>query len=133
MITACIAVALCLSACDDGPGETEVEITKVASEGNRSNTPECLVPVAGGANILGEGELTVDTTNSGEGYLYVKSTGEIEDIKIQLSCGSSLTYTYIIPKGDSVIPLSLGDGTYSVVAYEGMGEPGLYATKFAED
>ena len=134
IVTVClVAVAISLPACDDGPEDTEVTIEKVASTQNRSNEPKCLAPEAGGRDILGEGELTVDLTNSSDGYLFVKSTGEIEDIKIQLSCNDSLTYTYIIPKGDSVIPLSMGDGKYSIVAYESMGEPGLYATKFAGD
>jgi len=131
------ALVLCISSvlmsCDSGPEETEVEVSKVASTGNRSNEPKCLVPSAGGTDILGEGELIVDATNSSDGYLYVTSTGECQDIKIQLACDDSLTYTYIIPEGDSVIPLSLGDGKYSIIAYEGMGEPGMYATKFAED
>lgn len=126
------AAAFLFTACDDGPEETELKITKVASTENRSNEPKCLTPVAGGQTILGEGELTVDVTNTNEGYLYVKSTGEVEDIKIQLSCDDSVTYTYIIPAGDSVIPLSLGNGTYTIVAYEGMGEEGMYATKFSE-
>ncbi len=125
-------LAASLAACSDSEEETEVEISKVGSTQNRSNEPKCLTPLAGGRTIFGSGELTVDVTNSGDGYLYVRSTGEIDDIKIQLTCNDSVTYTYIIPSGDSVIPLSLGDGTYSVIAYEGMGEPGMYATKFAE-
>lgn len=125
--------AVVMTACSSEPEETEVKISKVASDTNRSNEPECLTPVAGGKYILGSDELTVDVTNSDEGYLYVRSTGEVSDIKIQLSCDDSVTYTYIIPDGDSVIPLSLGDGTYSIIAYEGMGEEGMYATKFAEE
>lgn len=127
-----MTVALAVSSCGE-PEETEVKITKIASTANRSNEPKCLTPVAGGASILGGDELTVDITNKSEGYMYVKSTGEVKDIKIQLSCNDSITYTYIIPEGDSTIPFSLGNGTYSVVAYEGMGEEGMYATKFAED
>ncbi|MBQ8006480.1 MAG: transglutaminase domain-containing protein [Lachnospiraceae bacterium] len=128
-----VILAITLCACNDGPEETEVEISKVGSTENRSNEPKCLTPLAGGKEILGGGELTVDASNSDEGYLYVSNTGEVDDVKIQLSCDDSVTYTYIIPDGDSVIPLSLGDGTYSVIAYEGMGEEGMYATKFAED
>ena len=127
------AVVFALSACgDSGPEETKLEIKKIASEQNRSNEPKCLTPVAGGKDIFGGDELIVDATNRSDGYLYVKSTGEVEDIKIQLTCNDSVTYTYIIPEGDSVIPLSLGDGTYTVVGYEGMGDEGMYATKFAE-
>ena len=107
-----------LTACDSGPEETEVKISKIGSAENRSNEPKCLTPVAGGEY---------------DGYLYVKNSGEIEDVKIQLTCNDSVTYTYIIPEGDSVVPLSLGDGKYTVIAYEGMGEEGMYATKFAED
>ena len=127
-----LAASFALTACDDGPEETEVKITKIASAENRSNEPKCLTPVAEGQKILGDNELTVDITNCDDGYMFVNSTGEIEDIKIQITCDGSLTYTYIIPAGVSVIPLSLGDGEYSVVAYEGMGEEGMYATKFAE-
>lgn len=124
---------LSLTSCgDSGPEETVLEISKIASTENRSNEPKCLTPVEGGKVIFGEDELIVDATNASEGYLYVTSTGEIEDIKIQLNCNDSITYTYIIPKGVSVIPLSLGNGTYNIIAYEGMGEEGMYATKFAE-
>ncbi len=129
-----VALAFALSACgDSGPEETELTISKIASTENRSNEPKCLTPEAGGVDIYGSDELIVDATNRSDGYLYVKSTGEVKDIKIQLSCNESVTYTYIIPEGESVIPLTLGDGTYSVIAYEGMGDEGMYATKFAED
>ncbi len=129
-----VASALILAACGgDEPKETELEITKIASAENRSSEPKCLIPVEGGKTILGDNELTVDITNCNDGYLFVNSTGEVEDIKIQICCDDSVTYTYIIPAGTSVIPLSRGDGTYSIVAYEGMGEEGMYATKFAEE
>ncbi len=125
-------MAFSLPACDDGPGDTEVEIVKVGSTENRSNEPKCLTPVAGGELVFGDEALSVDASNRNDGYLYVKNSGENDDIKIQISCGDSVTYTYIIPTGDSVIPLSMGDGDYSIIAYEGMEEPGMYATKFAE-
>lgn len=127
-----VLIAVVLTGCDIGPEETEVTISKLGSAENRSNEPKCLTPVAGGKVILGSDELTVDVTNCSDGYLYVKNTGEVTDVKIQLTCNDSVTYTYIIPVGDSVVPLSLGDGAYSVIAYEGMGEEGMYATKFAE-
>lgn len=132
LIACIIIISVILSSCGNEPKETEVKISKVASTQNRSNEPKCLTPVAGGEKIFGEGGLTVDATNSSDGYLYVKSKGENQDIKIQLNCDESVTYTYIIPEGDSVIPLSLGDGEYTIIAYEGMGEEGMYATDFAE-
>ncbi|MCR5301088.1 MAG: transglutaminase-like domain-containing protein [Lachnospiraceae bacterium] len=133
ILLTCVAVmAFSLPACDDGPEETEVEIVRIGSTENRSNEPRCLTPVAGGIDVIGDDQLSVDMTQKDDGYLYVKNSGANDDIKIQISCDDSVTYTYIIPKGDSVIPLSLGDGTYSIIAYEGMGEPGLYATKFSD-
>jgi len=127
-----MTVALVLSSCGE-PEETEVKITKFASAENRSNEPKCLTPVAGGVDVYGDGDLTVDVTNRSDGYMYVMNTGAVEDIKIQISCNDSVTYTYIIPEGDSTIPFSLGDGKYSIIAYEGMGEEGMYATMFAEE
>ena len=128
-----LTVVFSLTACDDGPEETEVEISKVGSAENRSNEPKCLTPVAGGTDVRGSGGLTIDASNASDGYLFVKNTGENPDVKIQLSCADSITYTYIIPKGECVLPLSLGDGVYSVIAYESMGEPGMYAAAFAEE
>ena len=83
ILIACLFVAsFVLTACDDGPEETEVKITKIASAENRSNEPKCLTPVAAGQEILGDNELTLDITNRNDGYLYVNSTGEIDDINM---------------------------------------------------
>lgn len=120
-----------LTGCKKEIEKSEVNIEMVGSAQNRSAEPKCLTPVAGGAVTYGDEELTVDATNASEGYFYVIYSGENNDIKIQISASDSITYTYKVFPGETVIPLPFGPGEYSVIAYEGLGN-GMYATKFAE-
>ena len=122
---------LLLTGCKKEKDITEVNVEKVGSVQNRSAEPKCLTPVAGGAVTYGDDEMTVDATNASEGYFYITYTGDNDDIKIQISSSDSITYTYKVFPGETVILLPFGPGEYNVIAYEGMGN-GMYATKFAE-
>lgn len=126
-----ILAALNITGCEKKEEGMTVKVDKVASAQNRNAEPKCFTPTKGGEMILGDDELTVDITNAKDGYLYVSYLGNNEDIKMQISTEGSITYTYKLHPQDTVIPLSLGLGEYSIIAYEGMGN-GMYATKFAE-
>ena len=108
-----------------------VEVVKNVSAAYRDAQPKCLTPVAGGVKVYGDEELQIDVSNAADGYLYIVYQGDNEDVKLQLSNGDSVTYTYKIFKGDMVVPLTLGAGEYNVVVYEGMGND-MYAARFAE-
>lgn len=125
-----LAIMLFLAGCKSNESDgVVVEVESVQSQQARSDSPECLVPAKGGEILLGDEELMIDATNASDGYFYVTYLGSNEDVKLQLSTEGSVTYTYKILEGDMVIPLSLGSGEYSLVAYEGMGG-GMYSTKF---
>lgn len=111
--------------------EVEVDVTQASNIDTRSSEPVCLVPRAFGEVVLGEGDISVDASNSSEGYLYVKYSGNNDDVKMQISCDGGITYTYKILEGDTVIPLTQGDGEYQIVVYEGMGN-GQYSALFAD-
>lgn len=110
----------------------EVEVTQTGSGELRSNISECLIPTAAGENVIGVDELAVDVSNCGEGYFYIKYSGDSDDVKMQISCNDSITYTYKISLGDTVIPLTQGDGQYHIIVYEGMGN-GQYSALFSNN
>ena len=126
-----LVLSLCiLIGCDKEEG-LSVKVEQIGSSENRDAEPKCLTPTAGGVMVLGDEELKIDVTNAADGYLFISYQGESDDIKIQLAREDSITYTYKIFQGDTVIPLTLGAGHYSVIAYEGMGN-GMYAARLSE-
>lgn len=132
-----MSLAICLNGCGkgktDGPKEiVEVDVKENNSEANRSNEPKCLIPVPGGQEVIGEGDISIDVSNASDGYFYVIYSGTNDDVKMQIACDDGITYTYIIGKHDTVVPLTQGDGVYHVVVYEGMGNK-QYSALFAGD
>lgn len=113
------------------PQVTEVDVEKPVSTEARSNVPECRVPTAAGVSIIGNDEISIDISNAPDGYFYITYSGGNSDVKMQIACDTNITYTYKIGMGDTVIPLTQGDGLYNVVVYEGMGD-GQYSTLFVD-
>lgn len=77
------------------------------------------IPTASGTITYGNGRVTVDASNTSNGYVMVKYTGSKDKIKVQVTKGS-VTYTYDLNARDDyeVFPLSEGNGDYSVKVYE---------------
>lgn len=109
----------------------EIDVEKSKSDTIRSNEPVCLVPEAKGEIIFGNDAITIDASNTKEGYLYITYTGDNEDVKLQISCDGGVTYTYKISPGDVIVPLTQGEGCYQIVVYEGVGN-GQYSTCLVE-
>lgn len=127
-----LAFMLLLAGCKGKENDgVEVLVEQAATEQTRSADPECLLPTKGGEILLGDEELTVDATNASDGYFYITYSGSNSDVKLQLSTEGSVTYTYKIQAGDMVLPLSLGAGEYTLIAYEGIGN-GMYSARFSE-
>lgn len=122
----------CKASGDKAKEVLEIDVKQNNSEINRSNEPKCLIPAPGGEKVLDGGDIIIDVTNSKEGYFYVIYHGDNDDVKMQIACNDGITYTYIIGKGDTVVPLTQGDGTYNVVVYEGMGNK-QYSALFADE
>lgn len=86
-------------------------------------TVQALVPTATGAVTFGNGKVTIDASNSSQGYVMVKYTGSCSKIKVQIANGGGVTYTYDLNARDAyeVFPFSEGNGTYSVKVFENTG------------
>ena len=83
--------------------------------------------------FYGNEYVQLDTSNSGDGYFYIRYTGDNQKVKLQIFSDTSITYTYNIAPGvDTVIPFNLGSGEYSLTVYENI-QDNEYAMVYAED
>lgn len=129
---------LCISmlyGCGKG-GNAEFNISSVDvsvnSSSDRTNEIKVLTPVAAGENVIGSDVCSIDISNVSEGYIVVRYTGDSSKVKLQLSGNGQTTYTYNITSDDEVvIPLSSGDGEYSINLYESLGND-QYISAFAD-
>ncbi len=116
-----ILLVLMLSGCGNARSlrEGDTVITSTTSSGIRDNTPEVLVPSLEGENMIGNDKVTINISNSSEGYIVVRYTGDIDSVKLQLTGENNVTYTFDIQLDKpSVIPLSADSGTYKLDVYE---------------
>ena len=100
---------------------TEVTIEEVEVPlYSKPATVRALAPTATGAVTYGNGKVTIDASNSSQGYVMVKYTGSCGKIKVQIANGGGVTYTYDLNARDAyeVFPFSEGNGTYSVKVFE---------------
>jgi len=89
------------------------------AENSGSVHTNVLVPVASGVLSVSGGGAEIDWSNTADGYVMVRYTGSSNSKLKVLVKGPSTTYTYTLPKGSwTVFPLSDGNGSYQVTAYE---------------
>ena len=100
----------------------------------RDNTPICLVTEHSGVLNDGNDLVTVDYSNTEEGYVMVDYEGLSTQVKLQITGPDYMTYTYDIhTNGWEAFPLSAGDGEYSIGVYEqidGTQYSTIYSSKF---
>ena len=94
---------------------------------------ELLLPEATGTTVFGDGGVSVDASNTDDGYIMVKSAENAARLKVRLT-KDAVTYTYDLPSDGAYVtyPLSEGDGTYSLQVYEQV-EGTSYALLFARE
>lgn len=88
-----------------------------------------LMPEASGVKVRKNTRAEIDYSNTGDGYVMVRFTGNSsKKLKVQV-IGPTTTYTYDIKPGSSfsTFPLSDGNGSYRVVVYENTSGT-MYAT-----
>ncbi|MCR5784138.1 MAG: transglutaminase-like domain-containing protein [Eubacterium sp.] len=115
----------------DSGGDSASSETESAS-GSRDNTPNVLVPEASGEKESSNESAVIDYSNTSEGYVMVRYSGENGKVKLQIACPDGITYTYDL-NSDSyeAFPLSGGNGSYSVTVFENISD-NQYATCLGE-
>ena len=91
------------------------------------------VRTASGSASYSNGKVTVDASNTQNGYVMVKYSGGVNKIKVQIS-KDGLTYTYDLNARNAfeVFPMSEGNGTYSVKVFENVSG-NQYSQAFSQD
>lgn len=99
----------------------------------RDNTPVCLVPEAPGIDTIGNEYITIDKSNSKEGYLIITYLGSSDGVKLQITGPDYMTYTYdIYDNNPECFPISAGNGEYTIGVYE-LVDGTQYSTVFKAD
>ena len=92
-------------------------------KGTRDNTPVCLKPRADGTIVYKSDLANVDASNTSQGYVIVRYTGESPKVKLRITGPDEVVYTYDLKTGggeNEVFPLQAGDGEYLICIYENL-------------
>ena len=79
---------------------------------------DILEPVASGELVMQTEKVTIDYSNTADGYVMIQYTAQTQRrLKVQVKSGT--TYTYNLPQGQwAVFPLTDGNGHYQVKVFE---------------
>lgn len=124
-----LTLPLIFSGCGKQKEEIKIESQTTTT---RSNETIVLKPEISGKYVLGNVDFLVDFSNAEEGYIGVSYTGDNPQVRLQAVSGEGVTYTYVIPQGEVILPLSEGSGVYTFVGYESI-VPGEYAVVFSDE
>lgn len=102
-------------------------------KGDRDNTSTVVMPEASGINVFSCDSVTIDVSNSSEGYIMVDYTGSNSKVKLQIKGPEGVKYTYTLHEGGyEVFPLTEGNGTYSIGVYENISDT-KYSVAYSTD
>ena len=104
-------------------------------KGTRDNTPVCLKPVSSGKVVYKSDLAHVDASNTSDGYVIIRYTGESPKVKLRITGPDEIVYTYDLKTGggeDEVFPLQAGDGKYLICIYENLVGT-QYVTAFTQE
>lgn len=109
---------------EDSSSDTSSDITDINSAGIplSAGVPESqfATAVASGVNIESNSNVTLDYSNTVDGYVMIKYLGSKQKVKTQITGPSGVTYTYNQSlTGDyDVFTFSDGSGNYNIRVYE---------------
>ncbi len=89
------------------------------------------VPTASGTTTYGTGTVTVDASNTKDGYIMVKYTGKAPKIKVRVKKTVDYTYDLNTSGQYETFPLSEGSGDYMVMVFENVNGK-MYSTAFTQ-
>lgn len=104
-----------------------------SSTGTWDNTPKVLTPAAPGTQTCGSDSIGIDISNTAEGYLAARYTGSSDKVKFFVITPDDIRYTYDLPLSQdwSILPLTGGDGTYTLDVREHVKDD-LYSNLFRQ-
>lgn len=107
-----------------------LEDSATLGDASRDYAPYVPLPTASGVVTCGNDVVTIDSSNSSDGYICVSYTGTCPKVKLILTGPDEYKCTYDISgKGYEAFPLTAGNGSYSVGIYENIVDTS-YSTCF---
>ena len=111
--------------------ETSSPASEITEDVHNEVTPPYVpLPEASGAVTCGNEVVTIDTSNTKDGYLCVKYVGTCPKVKLILTGPDDYKCTYDISGGSyEAFPLTAGNGSYNIGIYENIVDTS-YSTCF---
>lgn len=126
-----ICILLLLSGC--GSPDSDGSSAQDPSLPPRTTVTEFLLPSADGTDVYGNDFVSIDASNTSEGYVMVRYTGPADKSRLQMTAPDGTLYSYFLKPGDyQTFPLSGGSGSYHLEIYEHAYD-NKYALAFPRD
>ena len=107
-----------LAGCQGKQTSTKSEET-APPENPRATITQVLSPQASGTEVYGNDSVSIDASNTIEGYFMVRYQGDSDKSRIQVTTPDGTLYSYCLVPGDyETFPLSGGNGNYQIDVYE---------------
>lgn len=121
--TAAATTVITTTAAPETTAATTVTTTTTAASVTQPAEPSepTIYPTrADGTLVFANSLATIDYSNTSDGYIMAKYTGSVSKIKLQVKGPNGVTQTYTLSSSGeyAVIPLTGGNGTYSIAVYE---------------
>lgn len=104
-----------------------------ASGTTRESITQSLIPQAAGTIVYGNESISIDASNTGEGYVMVQYSGTSDQVRMQVTIPDGTVYTYALASGRyETFPLTGGNGPYHMDILEHAYDD-MYALAFSQD
>lgn len=104
----------------------------LTAEGGRTTITDFLMPEAPGTVVLANDVVSLDASNTADGYFTLDYSGGADKVQIQITYPDGTMYPYPLNLGaPRVFPLSGGDGTYKVDVLEHVSD-NMYSLGFSD-
>ena len=106
---------------------------KSEPEAVRQTVEQSLLPQASGAVVYGSDTISIDASNTSEGYVMVRYAGASEQVRLRITIPGGTFYTYALAIGQyETFPLTGGSGSYHMEVLEHAYDD-MYALAFSQD
>ena len=121
VLCAALAFLICICCCSCGQAGKDKKSNEVGAY--KPGVTHVLVPVSGDQDTVTAGALTLDFTNVSDGYFTGRLSEPGKTINIQVTGPDQVIYKYFLDNADApaVFPLTAGNGSYIVLAFENVG------------
>lgn len=95
-------------------------VNAACSDAGTAEGSQLLIPKESGKKQIKEERITIDFSNTDQGYLMVRYEGGADDIYVQLTGPDGVAYKYFVTPEEetAAIPFTSGDGEYEILVYE---------------